>query len=145
MIRVVPAALLAALAGCANLARPMPLKQHDRSIRFPRPGEVKQDPFPGPMLRAISVATQDIQRRLEREGAPRCLATPDGVDYMVGDGEMQLDANNNKKMTKVFYVSAWLNPKRCNVPESRFTEDGYDYIVTEDGRLLKAARLGHVE
>lgn len=146
MHRILLTVLSAAVLGCAlpNLpTRAAPGKQTDPSIRFPRPGEVRKDPFTGPMVRAIWVADQDLRKYLEGHHAPRCLASADGVDYLVGNGEIQQEGG--KTPIKVFYVSAWLNPLRCNIPESSLTEDGYDYIVTHDGALLKAARVRHLE
>ena len=146
MNRVLLTVLFAALLGCAAArtpSRPPPAKQYDPALRFPRPGEIKRDPIDGPLLRAMWTAALDFQRHLEQDGAPRCLATSEGVDLLVGEGEVQL--TGSKQPTKVFYISAWPNPKRCSVPESQFTDVSFDYIVAADGRLLKAASLRHTE
>lgn len=138
------AVLMVAVLGCGlpNL-RSTPPKQSAPPLRFPRPGEIRRDVFTGPMMRAVWVADQDLRKYLEQHHAPQCLSSPDGVDYLVGDGEILLETS--KKPVKVFYVSAWLNPQRCSVPESSLTEDGYDYIVSQDGKLLKATRIKHLE
>lgn len=69
-----------------------------------------------PIVTSNSITPRNVSRRR------------DGVDYLVGDDEVLLETG--KKPVKVFYVSAWLNPQRCSVPESSLTEDGYDYIVS---------------
>lgn len=140
-------AMTAGLLGCGSMNR---TKQTDWSklprvsIRFPRPGEGGRDKVTGPMVRAISVAGLETRRYLQEHHLPECFATPEGTDFLVSDTEVPVDGG--KKSMRVFYVTALLNPQHCNAPEDVASQiDGFDYIVSDQGQLLKAARIQHLE
>jgi hypothetical protein len=123
------------LACATPVVRVSPPQQRDPSLRFPLPGDEQQKLYSGPMVRAMSLTGLDLQKRMVEQSAPRCLASPEAIDYLVKEGEAKPDG---KKAVKVYYVSAWLNHARCGIPDGAGPDESLDYIITEDGKLLKS-------